>query len=86
MKHIFIFRESNKFDDILKDVNLKKKISTTIKFSNHLILGINEDEEVISYLLLKYGEDVIDASSIIVDRAPVMYKDYTPKRKGGSGH
>ena len=80
MKNIFIYRESNEFDDILKDANLKRKISTTMKFANHLILGFKEDEGVISYFLLKYGDDVVDAADLIADRTPVMYKDYTPSR------
>jgi hypothetical protein len=81
MIHIFIHRESNNFDDILKDVNLKRKILAVIKFTNHLILDFKEDEGVISYLLLKYGDDIRSTSQIIPDRTPVMYRDYTPIRK-----
>jgi hypothetical protein len=81
MIHIFIHRESNNFDDILKDVNLKRKILAVIKFTNHLILDFKEDEGVISYLLLKYGDDIRSTSQIIPDRTPVMYRDYTPIKK-----
>ena len=81
MTHIFIHRESNNFDDISKDVNLKRKILTTMKFTNHLILDFKEDEGIISYLLLKYGDDIRGTSQIIPDRTPMMYQDYTPIRK-----
>lgn len=77
-------RESNKFDDVLNDPTLKKQYKTKIQYSENLILGIPDEEDtakLLSYTLLKYGEDMIDFSSIVPDRTPIPNKDYTPIRK-----
>ena len=84
MKHFLFYRESNDFADILSDGNLKKYIKVKIKFNNYLILAIDEyDKNVdknISYIMLKYGEDVKDFTHIIPDRTPIPNVDYKPKR------
>lgn len=85
MAHNFLFkRESNDFSDILNDTNIKKEVCLTMTFDEHLILGIEENsnaEKVKSYILLKYGEDLINFGHVIPDRSPVAGKDYMPERK-----
>lgn len=81
---IYFYRENNYFDDILKDPVIKKTVRTTLKLSNFLMLRFDEteeNEELLSYINLKYGESIIDSTQIIPDRTPVMYKDYMPDRK-----
>lgn len=81
---IYFYRENNYFDDILKDPVIKKTVRTTLKLSNFLILRFDEtdeNEKLLSYINLKYGESITDSTQITPDRTPVMYKDYIPDRK-----
>lgn len=84
VKNFLFYRENNRFDDILKDTNIKKHIRTKILFSNYLILGIYEEsktiDKIISYIMLKYGEDVKDFTHIIPSRTPIPNVDYLPKK------
>jgi hypothetical protein len=89
MKSFVFSRENNDFSDILTDANIKKHVCATITFTNYLILGIQEDKEldkVSSYILLKYGEEIIDFKNIVGDRTPIPYVDYRPKKKLVDGH
>lgn len=72
-------RESNNFDDILKDKNIKKYIVEQYHFTNHLILRVQDTPEVLAYLLLVFGEELITMKSIVPDRSPIMDVDYVPK-------
>lgn len=85
MKYIVFHREDNKFDDIVKDSNLTNKYKTKMRYTNHLILGFTEENDdsakILSYVFLKYGDDIKDFNKLVVDRSPVMNVDYTPKRK-----
>lgn len=81
MDHLIFYRESNKFDDILADPTIKKCAKTKISCYQHLILGLNDDKKIMSYAILKYGEDIISFDRIAPDRSPVPGKDYEPKRK-----
>ena len=81
MEHIIFHRESNKFDDILSDPIIKKNIRTKISCHQYLILNLNNDTKIMSYAILKYGEDVVNFNSIVPDRTPIPNKDYVPKRK-----
>lgn len=79
MKYYTFSRESNNFDDILKDNNIKKHIYVKLSWLNHLYLGINDtDERILSYLELKYGDDIRQKN--YTDRTPIPYKDYMPKK------
>ena len=89
MKNFLFKRESNDFTDILTDANIKKQIKCEITFLNHLILGIAQNKEtakVTSYLMLKYGEDMIDFKHLIPDRTPIPLVDYVPERKKRTVH
>jgi hypothetical protein len=89
MKNFLFKRESNDFTDILSDKNIKKEIKGEITFLNHLILGIAQNkntDKVTSYLMLKYGEDMMDFNHLIPDRTPVPLVDYFPERKKRTVH
>ena len=79
MKYFIFYREDNNFDDILHDTNIKKLFEFRIKYNQHLYLG-GEDiaEDIQSYILLKYGDDIRSKESIFIDRRPVPFVDYTP--------
>lgn len=84
MKKILFVRESNKFDDILKDPAVKGKFDYKISWQNNLLLCFESDmnkhtDKTVSYLLLKYGDDIKTLD--IPDRTPVMGKDYIPDNK-----
>jgi len=80
MKPIIFYRESNDFTDILQDITVKKGVKHRQSFTNHLIL-VTSDEKILTYLMLKFGNDVISMNDLVPDRSPVMYKDYTPIKK-----
>ena len=79
MKYYNFYRESNNFDDILNDTNLKIKFK--IQYLQNLILGFgyNPDEKLMAYIVLKYGDDIKNLTDF--DYTPIPYKDYTPIRK-----
>lgn len=84
MKYLTFHREDNKFTDILEDKAVRKSAKTKLQFANHLIIGLEEnsdDGKTLSYIMLKYGDNIIDLGSIIPDRSPVMDKDYFPSRR-----
>lgn len=78
MKKIIFVRESNNFVDILSDDVLKKHLKYKIKFYKGLIIEVPEKSEVLSYIELKYGDDI--KNNIVPDRSPIMNVDYLPKR------
>ena len=80
MMRTYVFkRESNNFDDILKDKNIKKYIVEQYQFIEHLILRVQDKPEVLAYLLLVFGEELTSMKDIVPDRTPVMDVDYVPK-------
>jgi hypothetical protein len=78
MKYYIFFREDNKFDDILKDIILKKLIDQKISWYQHLMIGMIEDEKTTSYITLKYGDEMVN--EVVKDHSPIPGVDYTPKR------
>lgn len=89
MKHFIFMRESNDFSDILNDNNIKSHIYTTITFTNYLIIGVPENndlDKVTSYIVLKYGEELKDFKNVVGDRSPIPYVDYLPKKRLKDGH
>ena len=74
-------RESNNFDDILKDKNIKKYIVEQYQFVEHLILRVQDTPEVLAYLLLMFGEEIVRMKDVVPDRTPIMNVDYIPKSK-----
>ena len=82
MKYYVFKRESDQFDDILTDIVVKPVIRHKIKFDDHLILGFDDKEEkIVSYMTIKYGDDMISFNNLARNRTPIMGKDYTPKKK-----
>jgi hypothetical protein len=89
MKSFVFKRESKNFDDILSDKNINRHICTTISFLDHLILELREGksvDKVSSYIVLKYGDDLVHFNDIVKDRTPVPYVDYLPDKKLIDGH
>lgn len=80
MKYFRFFRESNNFDDILKDINIKKYTNEVVVWKNYCMIGIQErfDDKVCSYIILKYGDSLIN--SLTNDYSPLPNIDYIPKR------
>ena len=78
MKYITFFRESDSFDDILKDPNLKKVLIEKTKWSQHLTICIKDDDKIFSYITLKYGDDI--RTNLVKDYSPIPFKDYIPLR------
>ena len=84
MKFLMFTRENSKFDDILKDASLKNQYKTKIEYQENLILGFPEDDnfgKILSYIMLKYGDDMKDFHSVVPDRTPVPDVDYVPVRR-----
>lgn len=84
MKFLMFTRENSKFDDILKDPSIKNSYKTKIEYSKNLILGFPEDKDfdkVLSYIMLKYGDDMQDFHNIVTDRTPIPNIDYVPVRR-----
>jgi hypothetical protein len=80
MKYINFYRESNNFDDILNDINLKKHVHEKISWLNHLRIGIRGDKDALfSYITLKYGDEM--RNNLTEDYSPIPNIDYTPVRK-----
>jgi hypothetical protein len=47
-----------------------------------MILGfLDSDEKIMSYMTIKFGDDMINSSHIIPDRTPIPGKDYIPTKK-----
>jgi hypothetical protein len=82
MKYIILNREDDNFSDILKDKNIKKYFDLKIKYHKNLILGCeNLPEDIVSYIMLKYGDDIKDKNNYFIDRNPKPFIDYMPDSK-----
>lgn len=85
MKFLSFYRESNNFDDIINDPSIQKQYKTKIQYQHNLMLGFPEEDKeiskILSYIVLKYGEDMKDFHSEVPDRTPVPNVDYIPIRK-----
>lgn len=80
MKFFKFYRESDDFEDILKDASIKKSIDLKISWNRHLIIGLrDESEQTQSLITLKYGDDMI--SDLVKDFTPVPGVDYIPKKR-----
>lgn len=80
MKYFTFFRESDKFDDILDDTNLDKLIRFKLRWTNFLVIGIEQEKnkQTFSYITIKYGDDM--KTAVVPDRSPIPNVDYVPKR------
>jgi len=61
---------------ILSDNVLKKLIESKTTFKDHLLLGIKCDEHIESYIMLKYGDFLLN--HFVPSRKPKMFIDYYP--------
>ena len=81
MKTFIFHRENNKFDDILKDKNIKSAIRETYIFDEHLIIRLEEKPEVLAYITLMFSEEFVRMKDLVPDRTPKPNIDYTPRKK-----
>ena len=82
MKYFIFYREDNNFDDLLTDKNIRKCFNYKLSWKQYLLLGTESiTDEIQSYLVLKYGDDLKDKSYVFPDRKPVPFVDYEPDRK-----
>lgn len=81
MKYFKFYRESNKFDDILKDKNIKKYLDEVVTWKNYCMIGIplHFVDKISSYIILKYGDSICD--SLSKDYSPIPNVDYTPIKR-----
>lgn len=78
MKTYIFKRENNNFDDIINDDAVGSKFKTVLSWRDHLLIGTDhEDDEIDSYIILKYGSDLV-TQGLIKDFSPVPYVDYMP--------
>lgn len=79
MKYFTFYRENNNFDDLLSDQTIKKAVDEKILWYKHLILGFSDtcSEQTISYLTIKYGDEMV--RSLVKDFSPKPGIDYIPK-------
>ena len=83
MKYYIFKRADNNFKDILDDPVFKGKIYSRITWYKHIMVGFDHDlpEDMVSYIFLKYGDDVVDFKNICKDRTPIRNKDYISKEE-----
>lgn len=83
MKYYTFYRESNKFDDILNDINLKKIVKQKVYWENYLMIGIDnfqkDVDKIFSYITLKYGDEI--RNSLTKNYSPKPNIDYIPIRR-----
>jgi len=83
MKYYTFYRESDNFDDILRDISLKKFVSEKTRWTNYLQIGISkykkDVEKIYSYITLKYGDEI--RNNLTTDYTPKPNVDYIPIRK-----
>ena len=81
MKYYTFYRESNKFDDIVNDIVIKKYVDEVITWKNFLRLGIVEcfENKVNIHITLKYGDEMRNQLTN-KDYKPIMGIDYIPNK------
>ena len=82
MKYYTFKRESDNFDDILTDINIKSAIKTRMRWKYYLLIGLTENDDkhknIFGYIVLKYGENIVNP--IERDFTPIPNVDYVPIR------
>lgn len=65
---------------ILTDPTVKKHIQTKLTWGDSVLIELksNIPNNIHSYITIKYGDYMKNIESLIVDRTPVMFADYTP--------
>lgn len=80
MNIYYFYRDSDNFDDIIKDIVIKNLIRTKIRVKNYLILELidQSDSKIEGYITIKYGDSFTHLSD--KDYTPIPNVDYVPKR------
>ena len=80
---LFHKKNSDELSEILKDQNIKKYVIGKQQWHQYLLLTFKEDAnwgKTLSYIMLKYGDDIKDFSTIVPDLSPIPNIDYYPKK------
>ena len=75
----YIFkREDSNFDDLLSEVCIaENKNITKMFYKEHVIIITTFEEQDLNYLILKYGDEMINP---IIDFSPVPNVDYKVRK------
>ena len=81
MNYYFFKSDEGVLKDLLSDPVIKPLIVVKITWGDMLFLNLayNTKTEHESYIMLKYGDIIVNSSHLVPDRAPIMFKDYMPK-------
>ncbi len=77
----YIFKtQGNDLSEMLRDKTLKPIFNFKMKFKDHIILGSYDqiNEQLSSYITLKYGDMMVSKTNMFMDNKPKMHIDYTP--------
>lgn len=87
MKYFLFYSENDDFENILNDKIIKKHLVAKISYYQYLILGFDDNipEGNLSYMIVKFGEQIKPTTNIIPDRTPIANKDYRPDKKWMNG-
>lgn len=80
MNYYVFKKEDDNFEEFLNDKNLRPLLKFKIKFKNHLMLASYEevDQQLQSYVTLKYGDYMVSKTEIFGDFTPKPFVDYSP--------
>ena len=83
MNYYIFKKEDNDFSEMLNDKTLNPLLKFKMKFSQHLILGSYDDidDQLSSYITLKYGDMMVNKFDMFIDYSPKMHVDYRPDPK-----
>jgi hypothetical protein len=78
-KQYFFNSSTDDFTELLNDKTLKKFFGHKLKYNNHICIEFvnNFSDKEDGYLLLKYGDMIVDP---ITDFSPIPNVDYIVKR------
>ena len=82
---LFYRKDSTDFSDICKDKNLKKYILCQQCWHEHMLLRFDDQKDknwdkILSYIMLKYSDELKNLTDVIKDFSPVPFVDYYPEK------
>lgn len=73
MKTYYFKRENNDFTDLVAEKCLQKRDIEKMFYYQHLIIVADFTDKELSYLTLKYGDEMVNP---IIDNRPIPNVDY----------
>ena len=82
MKYYILYQENDNFDSFLNDSVIKENCKNYMRWTQHLLIVFDETtkEDIKSYIMLKYGDNIKSTNSLFQDFTPTPYVDYKPTR------